>query len=85
MSYFYQVGSQAEYGVTDSFFKSTTPVFPNMDYGYAKLCAGQMTGDYAAQLGLRHIWARVLSVYDPNDGTQGMIMYSIDKLRRDDT
>ncbi len=50
---FIGVGSQAEYGVTDSFLKSTTPVFPNMDYGYAKLCAGQMTGDYAAQLGLK--------------------------------
>lgn len=79
---FIGAGSQAEYGVTDSLLKSTTPVFPNMGYGYAKLCAGQMTRDYAAQLGLRHIWVRVLSIYGPNDGAQSMVMYSIDKLRQ---
>ena len=45
-----------------------TPAFPEMGYGYAKLCAGQMTRDYAHQLGLEHNWLRVLSVYGPYDG-----------------
>lgn len=45
-----------------------TPAFPEMGYGYAKLCAGQMTRDYAHQLGLEHNWLRVLSVFGPYDG-----------------
>ncbi|MCR4992185.1 MAG: NAD(P)-dependent oxidoreductase [Lachnospiraceae bacterium] len=45
-----------------------TPAFPEMGYGYAKLCAGQMTRDYAHQLGLEHNWLRVISVFGPYDG-----------------
>ncbi len=45
-----------------------TPPFPEMGYGYAKLCAGQMTRDHAHQLGLEHNWLRVLSVFGPFDG-----------------
>lgn len=79
---FIGAGSQAEYGNAGVPLKWNTPVFPNMGYGYAKLCAGQMTRDHAAQLGLRHIWVRILSVYGPNDGMQSMIMHTIDKLRQ---
>lgn len=79
---FIGAGSQAEYGNTEEPLKSDTPVFPNMGYGYAKLCAGQMTREYAAQLELRHIWVRILSVYGPNDGAQSMVMYTIDQLRQ---
>ena len=79
---FIGAGSQAEYGNINLPLKCDTPAFPNMGYGYAKLCAGQMTRDYAAQSGLRHIWVRILSVYGPNDGAKSMIMYTIDKLKR---
>lgn len=78
---FIGAGSQAEYGKTESVLKPDTPVFPEMGYGYAKLCAGQMTRDYAAQLGLKHVWVRILSIYGPNDGEQSMIMSTIHKLR----
>lgn len=78
---FVGAGSQAEYGRTESVLKPDTPVFPEMGYGYAKLCAGQMTRDYAAQLGLKHVWVRILSIYGPNDGEQSMIMSTINKLR----
>lgn len=79
---FVGAGSQAEYGSTQSPLKSDTPTFPAMGYGYAKLCAGQMTRDYAVQLGLRHIWVRILSVYGPNDGAKSMVMQTIDLLKR---
>lgn len=79
---FIGAGSQAEYGRFEGMLTPYTPAFPEMGYGYAKLCAGQMTREYANQLGLSHIWVRVLSVYGPNDGAGSMIMSTIDKLKR---
>ncbi len=78
---FVGAGSQAEYGRVEGLLKPETPTFPEMGYGYAKLCAGQMTRDYAHQLGMKHIWVRILSVYGPNDGKQSMVMSTIDKLK----
>ena len=78
---FIGAGSQAEYGRFEGLLKPDTPAFPEMGYGYAKLCAGQMTRDYARQLGMEHIWVRILSVYGPNDGMQSMVMSTIGKLR----
>lgn len=78
---FIGTGSQAEYGRVEGILRADTPVFPEMGYGYAKLCAGYMTREYAGQKGLRHIWVRVLSVYGPNDGGQSMVMSTISKLK----
>lgn len=78
---FIGAGSQAEYGRFEGQLCPDTPTFPEMGYGYAKLCAGMMTRDYAHQLGLRHIWTRILSVYGPNDGSETMIMSTIRKLQ----
>lgn len=78
---FIGAGSQAEYGRHEGLLKSETPTFPETGYGYAKLCAGQMTRDYAHQIGIEHIWVRILSVYGPNDGAQSMVMSTINKLK----
>ena len=77
---FVGTGSQAEYGRFEGKLSETTPVFPENGYGIAKLCAGQMTRERAHQLGMRQIWARILSVYGPYDGNQSMIMSSIDMM-----
>ena len=77
---FIGAGSQAEYGRVEGLLRPDTPTFPEMGYGYAKLCAGQMTRDYAHQLGLQHVWTRILSVYGPNDGAQSMVMSTINKI-----
>lgn len=77
---FIGTGSQAEYGRFEGKLTETTPTFPESGYGIAKLCAGQMTRERAHQLGMRQIWARILSVYGPYDGKQSMIMSSINKL-----
>ena len=79
---FIGAGSQAEYGRHEGLLKADTPTFPEMGYGYAKLCAGQMTRDYAHQLDMEHIWTRILSVYGPNDGAQSMVMSTINKLKK---
>ena len=78
---FIGAGSQAEYGRVEGILKPETPAFPEMGYGYAKLCAGQMTREYALQLGLRHMWVRVLSIYGPNDGEGSMVMSAINQFR----
>ena len=87
---FVGAGSQAEYGrpylkkdtpmdyqIDQYRLSSETPAFPEMGYGFAKLCAGYMTRDYAHQLGLEHNWLRVLSVFGPYDGDNSMMMQAI--------
>lgn len=78
---FIGAGSQAEYGRVEGVLKPDTPVFPEMGYGIAKLCAGQMTREHAYRLGMKHIWVRILSVYGQNDGAQSMVMSTINKLK----
>ena len=76
------VGSQAEHGRIEGKVTATAPCFPTNGYGMAKLCAGQMTRVVCRQLGIRHVWARVLSVYGANDGPLSVISVLLDKLTR---
>lgn len=78
---FIGAGSQAEYGRVEGVLNPGTPAFPEMGYGIAKLCAGQMTRELAHQCGMEHNWVRILSVYGPNDGAQSMVMSTIHKLQ----
>ncbi|MBD5135570.1 MAG: NAD(P)-dependent oxidoreductase [Lachnospiraceae bacterium] len=77
---FVGAGSQAEYGRVEGMLKPDTPAFPENGYGIAKLCAGQMTKIMCEQLGLEHIWVRILSIYGPYDGENTMIMSVIGKI-----
>ena len=77
---FIGIGSQAEYGRKEVKLSPSTPVSPETGYGYAKLCAGLMTRELAHQIGLQHIWIRILSVYGPGDGATSMISYVIREL-----
>lgn len=77
---FVGVGSQAEYGRPQGTLRPDTPTFPETGYGMAKLCAGQMSRVEAGRLGLRHVWARVLSVYGPHDGPCTVITGTIRRL-----
>ena len=77
---FVGVGSQAEHGRIEGKVTASAPCFPTNGYGMAKLCAGQMTRVVCKQLGIRHVWARVLSVYGVNDGPLSVISVLLDKL-----
>lgn len=77
---FVGVGSQAEHGRIEGKVTASAPCFPTNGYGMAKLCAGQMTRVVCRQLGIRHVWARVLSVYGANDGPLSVISILLDKL-----
>ena len=76
------VGSQAEHGRIEGKVTAAAPCFPTNGYGMAKLCAGQMTRVVCRQLGIRHVWARVLSVYGANDGPLSVISVLLDKLTK---
>lgn len=77
---FIGAGSQAEYGRIDGIMSPDTSVNPENGYGMAKLCAGMMTRLKCNQLGIKHVWFRVLSIYGPYDGPNTMIMSTIYKL-----
>lgn len=76
---FVGVGSQAEYGRKLEPLRPDTPTSPETGYGMAKLCAGQMSCRGCENKGIRHIWARVLSVYGPYGGND-MITIALKKL-----
>lgn len=77
---FVGAGSQAEYGRCNEIIAPDTPAFPQTGYGIAKLCAGQMSRNLCRQFGIRHIWARILSVYGPMDHEYTMVMSGIYKM-----
>ena len=77
---FIGVGSQAEHGRIEGLVRPDSPCCPNTGYGIAKLCAGQMTRLLCRQLGLRHVWARILSAYGPGDGPLSVIPTLLGRL-----
>ena len=77
---FVGVGSQAEYGRIEGDVKADAPCFPTSGYGMAKLCAGEMTRSVSHKLGMRHVWARVISVFGAYDGPLTVISVILDKL-----
>ena len=79
-STFIGAGSQAEYGRVDRPLRPETAVFPENGYGIAKLAAGQMTRIRCSQLGIKHIWTRILSVYGPYDGEYTMVMGTLKRM-----
>ncbi len=74
---FIGAGSQAEYGRVDKPIKPDTPTFPENGYGIAKLAAGQLSRIRCEQLGIKHVWARIFSVYGPYDGEYTMVMSTL--------
>ncbi len=81
---FVGTGSQAEYGRVEGVLKPDTPTFPDMGYGIAKLCAGQMSRLLCAQKGMRHIWTRILSVYGPYDREGSMVSECLHHMLRNE-
>lgn len=77
---FVGAGSQAEYGRFEGKLDANVPAFPDNAYGSAKLCAGQMSRIACEQLEIRHVWARILSVYGPYDSSKTMISTLINRL-----
>lgn len=82
---FLGAGSQAEYGPTDVALNGSTPTDPQSGYGIAKYTAGKLSRTLCRQLGMRHNWARILSIYGEGDGNGTLIMYLIRTLLAGET
>lgn len=79
---FLGTGSQAEYGRVGNGepLSAETPAFPENGYGMAKLAAGQMSRVLCGELGMSHVWMRILSVFGPWDTERTMVMSAVDTL-----
>ena len=84
---FVGVGSQAEYGhvpVGTRISEEQAPC-PITAYGRAKCEAHLRTRTLCAAYGIRHVWARVFSVYGPFDRPETLVMSVISALLRGET
>lgn len=79
---FVGAGSQAEYGRTNEKLTPDTATNPETGYGIAKYTAGKLSRMYAQQLGMRHCWVRILSVFGQKGNPNSIIMSSLDKMLR---
>lgn len=79
---FVGAGSQAEYGRLETPARPDSPTNPTEAYGIAKLAAGRLSAVLCRQLGIRHCWARIHSVFGEHDRQTTLIMYVIDCLLR---
>lgn len=77
---FVGTGSQAEYGHVQGIIHPYMETNPVSGYGMAKLCAGQMTRVMCKDLGIKHIWTRIVSTYGKYDGKNTLIRWTIDNL-----
>ena len=77
---FIGAGSQAEYGRADGKLSPETLCFPENAYGVSKLAAGQLSRIACNKYGMRHIWARILSVYGVGDNSFTITVSSLRKM-----
>ena len=70
---FVATGSQAEYGPRRDALREDMICVPKNGYGAAKYCSSIMTRLLCNDYNIDHIWARLLSVYGPYDGTHSLI------------
>lgn len=77
---FVGVGSQSEFGHSDSIKRPYDSCFPDNFYGAAKLSASYMTRTLCSQLGIKHIWCRIFSLFGAFDSDNTLIMSTIKKM-----
>lgn len=74
---FVGAGSQAEFGRCEGKLSDEMPKNPETAYGIAKYSAGKLSKLLCEQLGMRHVWGRILSTYGPGDNSYTMVMSAI--------
>lgn len=78
---FIGAGSQAQYGRVElEKISPTTIGNPETAYGIAKYSAYKLTKLYAKEIGIKHIWGNIFSVYGIWDGENTMIDSTITKI-----
>lgn len=77
---FIGAGSQSEFGHVEGVLHPNMPCKPDNGYGAAKLAACHLSRVMCENLGIRHEWCRIVSLYGPYDGSQTMVMSVINDL-----
>lgn len=80
---FIGAGSQAEYGHIQGIIHPYMSTNPVSGYGASKLCASQMTRIMCNEMGIKHIWTRIVSLYGPYDNKNTFVSYVIEMLLKD--
>ena len=79
---FIGAGSQSEFGHVNGILHPYMPCNPDNGYGIAKLAASSLSRILCSQMGIRHEWCRIVSLYGPFDGGHTLIMSTIKSLLR---
>lgn len=77
---FIGAGSQSEFGHVEGVLHPYMSCNPDNGYGIAKLAASSLSRILCSQLGIRHEWCRIVSLYGPFDGEHTLIMSTINSL-----
>lgn len=77
-------GSQAEYGIVPGVITEETECHPFSAYGKAKLRMYQESRAHTAELGIKYIHLRILSVYGENDHETTLIKSCLRKLKNNE-
>ena len=78
------LGSQAEYGTSNSELTENMPTHPQTTYGVAKLCVGLLSQKLCEAYGIGFTWLRLTAAYGPMDDRDHMIPQVILTLLRGD-
>ena len=79
---FVGAGTQAEFGIANAKLSDELPKDPKTGFGIAKLAACRLSQLECANLGIRHVWGRILSCYGPGDNESTMVMSAINAMLR---
>lgn len=82
---FIGIGSQAEYGISNTLLTPDTPANPVTPYGAAKNAACNMSFMEAEKYDIECIWVRVLSVYGKNDKPETLISKLFESIQKKKT
>jgi len=77
---FLVAGSQAEYGYVTDLITEDTPCNPVNEYGKAKLKLGEIAENLCAELNIKYIHLRIISIYGDTDHSWTLVMSSIRKM-----
>lgn len=77
---FVGAGSQAEFGDVKGIINTDTPEVPASAYGMAKFCTKRITYLLCKDLGMKHIWPHILSIYGPYMRENTLLSTVIEKV-----
>ncbi|HBZ03555.1 MAG TPA: NAD(P)-dependent oxidoreductase [Lachnospiraceae bacterium] len=81
---FVGAGSQAEFGIASAKLTDELPKDPKTGYGVAKLAACKLSQLECQNLGIRHVWGRIVSCYGPGDNETTMVMSAVRTMLRNE-